>query len=709
MSNQHTIQHNETNICITGRHYRIFFNTSSGQIERISLFDGIRWQENILAEGQAVGHNWTLPVQSVDVIDETPNCATIRVIQQSQAWRLACEYEVFFRGYVICSFSLEALQDQAVGEQLRVGITLDNATVLSHNHSFRNHQFPQPPSQRPPTAYRAISVNFSTDDRPVTNSVDFLLESVTQGTKTNGCDKMFEQDDTKTFLGWDLSIGQSHSPYPKGFRYENRWCLSLSAADNSPNKVRGQRIYTYYGWYPPYPSKDVLDEMAEYGCSILHLHNWSRHISGGEPIDEERFRETVDYAHELGMKVVFYCQPYLLSINAPYHKELADSRTECLRIWHAMANTQIVTYTPFEDWDCDELCLGSKKAYRFIRDTVIETWKKYGFDGLYIDFAWPAQGLCNDTSHGHAPGLFGFYDYLRLLREWRNAIGPDQIMIGHGGGYLVSSDMGEAFDACLTGEAQVGLNPVTLGQSFGPAPTVWTMHRRKVDEFRSWKTIEELIREGATPHTPVGIMGTSVLATVDPAHHVELMALWQMWRAFPVHRGTFYNYLSEKVIDLDNPEVVYSLFVTPEKHVLLLLANRGGEITDRSPAVGVNAQLDTKKLELPNTMNCWRMKGNTYETFRISQAGPVQDGVVSVPEIGKHEFVGFVLSPDAPPDELTILQEHLAGRWDRLPAIMRAKQKRLAEFDETIENFAKLPHASQKLNYQEFMKDRVAE
>jgi hypothetical protein len=212
-----------------------------------------------------------------------------------------------------------------------------------------------------------------------------------------------------------------------------------------------------------------------------------------------------------------------------------------------------------------------------------------------------------------------------------------------------------------------------------------------------------------TPHTGLGLYGTSIIATLDPAHHVPLLALWQMWRAFPVHRATFYNYLTEKVIELDNPEVFYSLYVTPDEQVLLILANAGGPEHDRSPAVGVNVRLDLTKLSLSQEMSCWRMKGNTYETFRVGRVAPVEDGMITVPELLKHEFTGFVLSPGEAPEELTRLIKHLEGRPDRLPDILRAKQERLAQFDKLIDYFATLPIAANKLKYDEFMKDRVAE
>jgi hypothetical protein len=674
-------------------------------ISRVALFDGIRWNE-ILASGGTVGHNGAIPIVSCKISEQSEDFLRIVVVHESKSRRLEANYEIHGRGYVVCTFALEVLEDQATCERLCVGVPLDEQTVFSHAHRVLNSDTPE----NSPRFARAIAVDFSTDDRPATNSVNFLLETTTPDSPGRTCRKIYESRNGYRFIGWELE-NKSTGSFSAGDRYKNRWCLTLTGMDNHPNKVRGQRIYHWYGLWPTrYPSDDLLEEMAEYGCSILALHMAIfTHISGSIPQDERDLRRVIDGAHRLGMKVIFYCQPYLISIESPDHADLMDCRTEGLRVWHSMAETQIVFYEPNRDYDCDELCLRCEKAFDFICGSVLDCWEKYGFDGLYIDWCWPAEGRCSDPRHNHLPGLFNFYDYLRMIRRWRKAVGPDGIIIGHGGGLLVSSDFVEAFDGCLTGEAQQDLDPATIGQSFGPAPTLWTMHRRKQDAFRSARTIEQLVREGMTPHTGLGVMGTSILATLDPAHHTPLLALWQMWRAFPVHRATFYNYLTEKVIALDNPEVFYSLYVTADKQVLLILANAGGPEHDRSPAVGVNARLDVKKLGLPREMNCWRMKGNTYETFRVSGVSPVEDGLITVPELLKHEFVGFVLSPGEAPGELIRLMKHLEGRPDRLPDMLRAKQKRLAEFDKLIDCFATLPTAANKLKYDEFMKDRVAE
>lgn len=678
---------------LSGRHFKFSWNKENGMLTRISLFDGINWHDNILAKNMAAGHTIELPLKNIELVDNNEDRAVIKTFHSSGEGYISCLYEIYSRGYVICN--IEAELDNI--DNLKLGLSLSEDEIFSNKYDVRN--IDSTVDERDWLAYimrfRAMSVNFSFDDRPVTNSIDFAVE-IPAG------EKVFDKSAKSRFMGWD-------TPVVADGKYNNRWIMSVSALDNSPSLIRGQRIYTIYGNHDLYPSYDLLDEMAEYGCSIIHYHNWGRYISGEEPASEEKFANIIDYAHKLGIKVILYCQPYLISHKHPDYNKFLGLRTSDITLWDAKQDSQYVFYEPGFDWDCDELCLREEKAYEFMYESVLSVWKKYNTDGLYIDFAWPAQELCYNTKHSHQSGLFNFYDYLRLLREWRQAIGKNQIMIGHGGAFWTGSDFIEAFDACLTGEAQEDFAPDVIGQQFGLVPTLWAMHRKKQDEFRSSKSIEAFIREGMTPHCGLGITGTAIIATLDPAHHPELIALWQMWRAFPVENATFYNYLTRQVVELDNDEIDYSLYVTEQKEVLLLLVNRGGPISKSSCAVGVRAQININELNLPDNMKCWRMKGNNYNTFRIVETESIEKGIVHVAELGIHEFTGFILTPENPPVELVELQKHLTGRWERLAKLMEQKQKRLMQVDDMLDAFAKLPNARSNQNYNDFMQGRGAE
>ena len=160
-----------------------------------------------------------------------------------------------------------------------------------------------------------------------------------------------------------------------------------------------------------------------------------------------------------------------------------------------------------------------------------------------------------------------------------------------------------------------------------------------------------------------------------------------------MEKAHFYNYLSETVVSLDNAEVIYSLYKTDEGEALLLLANCGGPRLDDSPSIGVNVTLNLEALKLPETLRCWRMKGNTYETFRIAEIDPVKEGFLSVYEIDHHEFQGYILSPNEPPETLVRLQRHLEGMPKRLSALLERKRNRLRKLDQQLDAFAKEPHA----------------
>ncbi len=483
--------------------------------------------------------------------------------------------------------------------------------------------------------------------------------------------------------------------------------------DQGLNPVRGQRIYQWFGNSADkfaVPSEEELLEMAEYGCSILIFHMpVFAQIDVREARDPEGMKRCVERACSLGMKILFYFQPYLISRNPSIPEQFIDKRTECLNVWNAMSTSQIVCHDPtFTEYDCDELNLRHPEAFQHILDGVLHCLKKYKLDGLYIDWAWPPQGLATNPENNQ-PGMFNFYDYLKMLREWRRVLGSNGLMIGHGGGFLVGSDMVEGFDACLTGEAQRSMAPDTLGVQYGLAPTLWIIQRNKRDIFRSLQTIENLIREGVTPQVGIGVSGKAIIATVDPGYFSELMALWQMWRAFPMDKAVFYNYLSIPILALDNNEIVWSLYKTERGEILLIIANVGGPILDDSPSVGVNITLDLEALNLPRSLRCWRMRGNTYETFRITEMDPVQNGHLSIYEIDIHEFQGYLLAPESPPETLTELQKHLAGRAERLKSQLPKKLERLERLDKQIDAFAKLPNAHTFFSYKEFMAGRVVE
>jgi hypothetical protein len=443
--------------------------------------------------------------------------------------------------------------------------------------------------------------------------------------------------------------------------------------------------------------------MLEYGCSILVLHEWSKYLDPYEPADAREFARVVKKAHELGLKILFYLDPYLVSHNSPMHKPLENCRTGERPMWLSQSEKcQVVFYRPNLDCDCDELCLRCKPAFDYLHNQVLKIYNDYKFDGLYVDFAWPAEIYCNHTEHGHEAGLFGFFDYWRILRSWRKHIGSESIMIAHGGGYLVASDMVEAFDACLTGEAQRELDPFTVCQRCGKTPTLWTMHRRKFDAFRSYHTVASFVREGVTPHVGVGVMGTSIVATMDPAHWREVLALWQVWRAFPVQEATFYNYLTTPVVTIGNDQIAWSLYSVPGKYAMLVLAH-GPVDPNKIVPVRCPVKFDCELLKLSPEAKTFELRGSGYENFRVNSFESLKDGKLLVGEVNPGEVVGIVLYNQQPPKETLELIEHLKGRPERLAKLLPAKITRLQEFDKMIQAFAHEPTADTSFD---FMADR---
>ena len=680
----------------------IELSKKNGKISRLRMHTGIEWKE-LVPEGSFAGDSWDLPIDKFEVVSPDPRCIRIDVFRANDYWEFINHYEIYPAGYIVCTFSIEARADEAVPQHLCIDIPLSESAVFAHDYTQINY-INDPEDRR---SFRAFGIDFSADSRPVTGSINLLVEQVMRGMQGRPQTKeIVEGVDFRT-LKWNLS-DKNGNPVPAGYRYQNRWGLSVTSIDNEANPVRGQRIYHWYGRYPRFPADDIIEEMAEYGCSILIIHMPSfSYITGSVPADPAEMKRVVDKAHSYGIKVLPYCVPQLVSIEAPYHDKYKKSRTENLRVWHSMKDTQIVFYETDTSFDCDELCIRSPDTYEFMYASVLQCVETYGLDGIYVDFAWPVAGICNEPGHDHDSGVYNFYDYWRILRDWRESLGDEAIMIGHGGGLLVSSDFVEAFDGCLTGEAQRELEPRAVGQQIGTAPTLWTMHRRKQDVFRSARTVTQLVRESITPHTGLGATGTSILASLDPAHFRDLLPLWQIWRAYPVERARVYTYLQPGAVEVDNDEVYYSLYATDDPYYLLILANAGGPFHDANPAVGVTARINIEGI--PDDLRTWRLKGRSYETFRVAEIGRTKGALIEVPELLLYETVGYILSPGDPPETLTRLQSHLDGRWDRMGGILKNKAARNAWLDEQFDKWARLPQAKNRPDYRRFIGNRVAE
>ncbi|MBN2557577.1 MAG: hypothetical protein JXB33_02340 [Clostridia bacterium] len=681
-------------VSMRSRHALFEFDASTGFVSGISLPVNGKIK-NLLTGDISVCDITGLVAYDCKITGQDDNILELSVAHETECFRVESRYSLHKKGYIVCSINIEALKDTKPNQDMLFGLKLSKDMVFKHSYRIRNDA-----NDMTFRRNRAFSVDFSIDGRPVSHCIDFMIEN------TKGGEKVHIESDDGVFLGWRID-GRELSG--KGNIYKNKWCVSISGITGLPSPVRGQRIYHWYGMYPRYPSCDMLDEMAEYGCSVLILHMpVFRYIDGSVPYDEKKFVQTIEKAHSLQMKVLFYCQPLLISKASGKYDELRHCiNSDGHSRWNSMKDTQVIFYGQNTDYDCDELCLRCSEAYDYVKARILECHYRYGFDGLYVDFAWPGQGICGDISHGHEPGLFNFHDYLRIIRELRNEIGDGSLMIGHGGSIMTGSDFIEGFDGCLTGEGQGDIRPDVIGVQYGCAPMLWTMHRRKERTFRSKEAMSGLIREGITPHIGLGIMGKSIMASMDPGHTPHFIALWQMWRAFPVEKAIFCNYLTERAFMIDNEEIHGCMYSVPGDGVLLIMSNGGGPTAEKAFAVSVSIRIDIDKLGLDEKLRCWSLKGNDYETFRIEEEADVLDGLLYVPEIGIDEFMGFILAKNQPPEEMKRLQEHLEGRFDRMAKINEEKMKRLIEADNMLREFNRMESGTP--DEEAFMKDRVAE
>jgi hypothetical protein len=149
-----------------------------------------------------------------DVIEKTNNCISIATQHKTEDWCYEAEYEVYSRGYIICTFSIKALKNHARLDELKIGISFNKDVVFSNWFNIKNNY-----NDNSFRYGRAISVEFSTDERKVTNSIDFILESIGIGTGGSICRKVYEECENSRFLGWRI---ENPTSFKRGYKYQNR-------------------------------------------------------------------------------------------------------------------------------------------------------------------------------------------------------------------------------------------------------------------------------------------------------------------------------------------------------------------------------------------------------------------------------------------------------------------------------------------------------
>jgi len=699
------LRENDQTLDVLSDRFSIAFERNSGRISSATINDSVITRE-VMASGACMG--WQIdhlpPVAHALTAKVDEDLVVVESKWHSGQFAGQEMYTITPAGVIICQSTLNCPKGTNV-KQLRLGIRLHQKDMLGHQ--FQVKELGLDFSSSPDVNFRAMEISVGTEERPDVCAVNFLLEYPQKNFLSLKPQKLFSEDG-EGFFGWEY--GGNDLKLEDDFTFSNRWAVTLTGFDNCPNKVRGQRIYHWYGQHPVYPGNDILEEMAEYGCSILVLHSWTAYIEPYAALDEKELKRVIRKSRQLGIKVVGYLCPYLISHRSPMFSSLRCFRTADKPIWISRSDKcQVCFYKANQNYDSDELCLRCGPAFDYIKDLGVKMINDYKFDGLYLDFAWPAEYLCNNTAHEHEAGLFNFIDYWRLLRNWRQSIGPDAVMIAHGGGYLTAADMVEGVDGCLTGEAQADLDAFSVCQRCGKAPTLWTMHRRKFYLFRSYRTIAAMVREGVTPHVGVGVMGTSIVGTVDPAHWREVLALWQIWRAFPVQEALFYNYLTPPVLEISNDQIAWSLYAVPGKYALLVLAHAGPRDVKQIVPVRCQVKFDCAALRLPSGAKTIELRGSSYDNFRINDFEPLKDGKLLVGEVNLGEVAGILVYSDKLPSETLKLQKSLNGRFGRIAKIMSAKIRRLQKNDQQTQKFAHEPTADSSFDFTADRANKAAE
>jgi hypothetical protein len=662
---------------INGEFFRFVLDQNrGGEITRIDLFDGLRWVKvnkgstpGLEFKGRG-GHVYSLAnlgSAKIELVEDGGGYFKFEVksflqINGSQ-WMVEKVYEAYKEGILFCNTKISLLEGAAELSSVEFGISLDEGTVFSQTYDLKNLFSSPNEYEKPAPLNREFQVNFSTDKRPVTNSINLFIEKFGEGMAGVKPNKIYLKEAGSRKLGWDLlnSISRFEAPY----EYSNLWGICFGRV-GLHNRIRGQRIYHWYGMHPRYPPERIIDEMAEYGCSLLVLHHsWSRYLGDWQAYNEEQLLRVIKRCREHGIKVLLYIiNPALLSMNSPDFHDLESDRSGSG--WRSSSEKrQNVFYETYLDYDCDLMCLASKAYFKYTTGKVKAIWEKYDFDGFYHD--GPEPSICENPAHDHPKEIFCVHDNFMYYRFLRDLVGKEGILIGHSGN-LVSTLGMLGYDGNLTGEAQADLDPYATAQYTSAAPMLWPAHRHKAKIFRSQKTVARLVREGITPHITLGIMGFSVIASHDPAYFSEILPLWQMWRSIPIERATFFNYLTEQVVRSSNPSFASSVYKVSEQLILLITANlmeASGKTT---------LFLDKEKLGMKGIYDILEMKGKEYRSFAVKKVGSTSTGKVITDEVEKHQLRGYLfIKGKYPPHVREFIQKEFQKKMEYLESLPTSK------------------------------------
>ena len=300
----------------------------------------------------------------------------------------------------------------------------------------------------------------------------------------NGSSVIWENGDP--VLSWNFLTKETKPPFGP-WQWRNRWGWVITPAPRTRH-LPPLPMYHYFDNLAHYPTDEAMEAMAASGAQVLILHeNWRRDVqNGGQPYDPVRFRQIMDRAHALGLRVMLYIRG-----NEP---SIVEEEGE----WFA----QLL---------------------------------QYGRDGLYTDYGGPFHWLVPPDENCQGGRIEFRRHYLNNLTR-RKIVGPNGLFYSHTGPMFSALGMtGGNLDGYVSGEGERGLLVKSrLDHAYFSMAAVCpgTMWTAAFPEYGEPRMVPFLAATGQSPHIPLGTQFPSSSLAHPPApgiNDVNFRPLWKLW------------------------------------------------------------------------------------------------------------------------------------------------------------------------------------
>lgn len=415
-------------------------------------------------------------------------------------------------------------------------------------------------------------------------------------------------------------------PLAAGERLGDRFYLSVvpgRAHDPRADDLRiawtGPHQYRS-GWRPP--DEAMVQRWADQGANwVIGGVNW---FSGdySRPADPEATQRFLDHCHRHGLRVM----PYVTFTDMEYGAPGFDQNDGPWRI------------EPVSEFNYRShlMCYGSAGWQARWRDEVAAIFRRFAFDGLYIDF-WAGRLLCRNARHGCSGpyGRFtaeGLRQMARFARETVRAASPDGLILANTN-ILPLAMINNWIDARLYGEWH------NLEETDSTALRVFYNARR----FGTGSVLLVSQVPAITRRTVAlaeTFQGSPVLTHArSPAERTLLREHARLKADFGVDRAAGWNHfeLQDALGDLLPLHTRASLFFHPERQdMLLALINAGTAGPLAIPLTQLLARIEAAVLRPAG----FTLPDGRGELWLWEDGREVEEGEISVPpEDVRHVWV----------------------------------------------------------------------